>query len=261
MNGVRQTGRTLGFTLVELLVVIGVIVILMAILYPVFSSAREKARQAKCISNVHSLTQAVKAYQMDEKRFPGPPMLDPTGSVYIGGASDLVAGGYLGSKEALICPDDEDALGNLEACKQRNYSSYNGKVADMPGNDWTLTERYYNYYGYDENGVDYDPAAAWPENGLALSVWAPWLTEDGKTWKDYPRLRNRYAPENTIWVHCRHHRDFYSGQPDGQDETKKREIIARLGGKVDSFTLSELRTPNVTPSDGQDWNTFQHQRD
>lgn len=40
-----------GFTLIELLVVIAIIAILAAILAPVFANAREKARQASCLSN------------------------------------------------------------------------------------------------------------------------------------------------------------------------------------------------------------------
>jgi len=40
-----------GFTLIELLVVIAIISILAAILFPVFATAREKARQTSCASN------------------------------------------------------------------------------------------------------------------------------------------------------------------------------------------------------------------
>jgi prepilin-type N-terminal cleavage/methylation domain-containing protein/prepilin-type processing-associated H-X9-DG protein len=44
-----------GFTLIELLVVIAIIAILAAILFPVFAQAREKARQASCLSNLKQI--------------------------------------------------------------------------------------------------------------------------------------------------------------------------------------------------------------
>ncbi|MFA0759766.1 MAG: hypothetical protein NOOUEUKL_002448 [Candidatus Fervidibacter sp.] len=43
------------FTLIELLVVIAIIAILAAILFLVFSQAREKARQAQCLSHYRQL--------------------------------------------------------------------------------------------------------------------------------------------------------------------------------------------------------------
>lgn len=44
-----------GFTLVELLVVIIIIALLAALLFPVFAKAREKERQATCLSNMNQL--------------------------------------------------------------------------------------------------------------------------------------------------------------------------------------------------------------
>ncbi len=54
-----------GFTLIELLVVIAIIAILAAILFPVFISAKEKARQAKCISNLSQISKAWLMYADD----------------------------------------------------------------------------------------------------------------------------------------------------------------------------------------------------
>ncbi|MEI6502674.1 MAG: DUF1559 domain-containing protein [Armatimonadota bacterium] len=60
-----------GFTLIELLVVIAIIAILAAILFPVFAKAREKARQASCLSNTKQLAIAFVQYAQDyDERLP-----------------------------------------------------------------------------------------------------------------------------------------------------------------------------------------------
>jgi prepilin-type N-terminal cleavage/methylation domain len=61
----RMKRGRFGFTLIELLVVIAIIAILAAILFPVFSQAREKARQSSCTNNVRNIAMAHVMYAQD----------------------------------------------------------------------------------------------------------------------------------------------------------------------------------------------------
>ncbi len=57
------------FTLIELLVVISIIALLIAILLPALSQARETAVQAQCMSQLRSMAQATHMYQADEAQY------------------------------------------------------------------------------------------------------------------------------------------------------------------------------------------------
>ncbi|HEX8832815.1 MAG TPA: DUF1559 domain-containing protein [Abditibacteriaceae bacterium] len=60
-----RPGKPSGFTLIELLIVIAIIAILSSILFPVFASAREKARQSSCQSNLKQFMLAINMYTQD----------------------------------------------------------------------------------------------------------------------------------------------------------------------------------------------------
>ena len=88
------------FTLIELLVVIAIIAILAAILFPVFAQAREKARQAACISNLNQLGLATGMYvqDYDETYYPHRWNSGPNSNPLIaltGGANSPISGAAL----------------------------------------------------------------------------------------------------------------------------------------------------------------------
>lgn len=65
-----------GFTLVELLVVVGIIALLIAVLLPALSGARRMAIRTSCLSNLRQVNLALLLYTQDSRQYIAPPRID-----------------------------------------------------------------------------------------------------------------------------------------------------------------------------------------
>jgi prepilin-type N-terminal cleavage/methylation domain-containing protein/prepilin-type processing-associated H-X9-DG protein len=101
-----------GFTLIELLVVIAIIAILAAILFPVFSRAREKARETSCKSNLRQIGLAVQMYSSDYDDLLPLANSQPSASGPPGIADVLLP--YVRNRDLFRCPSDRKHMFQTE---------------------------------------------------------------------------------------------------------------------------------------------------
>lgn len=131
-----------GFTLAELLVVIAIIGIMAAIMFPVISAAIRRAKEAKCIAQMHQLGLAFQMYRENyDERLPEK-------------LSDLYPA-YVNERELFACPLDPE------------HGQRPGTTR-LEGMD------------YLESGVSYTFVPNW-SNAIEWGWWQPWPDRgDGK---------------------------------------------------------------------------------
>lgn len=134
-KSLRRTNPRPAFTLLEVLVVVGIIALLVAILVPSLTRARRQARTVVCSAQLHQLGVATESYMVENACYPPHKWRTPTGENERWPAA---VAAYIRSEEVQVCPDVPDwSVG------RNNSYGYNYKyLGSLRFNDQSRTAPY-----------------------------------------------------------------------------------------------------------------------
>ena len=212
---------TTGFTLMELLVVIGIAVVLMAITVPAMKSVGEGNRMTRCNAQLQQIGQALKMYHLDYNMVPPFYPVDETnpnsGLDGVGlengcfGLDALWRAEYLGDRKTLHCPAD---LGNQDPAYQDPvthyypyYQSYTGP--DIEAKPLSPSDHYNQYKYLSTRGVTNTADPDYPRQLGAIIGHDPV--------SGLPLFESNWHPDDTTVVTwCDWHADSVIRQGHGQ---------------------------------------------
>ncbi len=176
------------FTLIELLVVIAVIAILAAILFPVFATARERARQINCLANGKQLGDAFLMYAQDyDETFPLRTPAPGYEQTWFTQPPDARSGSAL-SMALRSCYWIASTSAYTKSYPLWHCSSA-ADVDFLHVNDY----RKINYWSYHFNSL----LGAYPQSGIVNAVEVPLIWEGyGKAASEVFSINNPYDADN-----------------------------------------------------------------
>ena len=150
--------RATGFTLVELLVVIGIIAVLISILMPALAGARRQAKRVNCAAYLRQIGQAYHMYAGQNRKYPSPVVRGnwPFGDFGLHGFNSgnnaagycvLFQDGYLPEKNLFYCPAaDHEAAIPRDWWRAPNFSiTYCGFASWQTYRHWSLPDSAFQF--------------------------------------------------------------------------------------------------------------------
>lgn len=136
-----------GFTLVELLVVIGILVVLGAITFPVVQNAMAKSREASGLQNMRQMADALLAYVSDVKAYPPSATQVGSGATEVRARWFNVLAPYVGAKDARAQTNAQGGTSVNNRLGDANQEVFNSVMIDpLVRGDWKIGRN--NSIGY-----------------------------------------------------------------------------------------------------------------